>query len=347
MVLHDGFSGGILEPDRHYIPVRKDYSNADEVVAKIRDAAYCRELADRAYSELIASGRYSYRSFVARFDDILERHFPNPPTGVILDRKAFYEQQAVRHDQALAFDEKGPYLMNTPLGRRLRLARWSGRSLEYLPILGRTLRRVGGDPWRKVRLAAAAMRFARAGRASRGILYHALSRLVRGNDRTPERLLKDLLLLGIVKSAQSGRISWGDAYRVGLEHDRLNGRLILAGARTDAADAAQDGRFRAWADDDRSVRWTEIEEGFRTGRISSLLLDLSAVYPLRKFGNATLFFCQVGGRLELFRSAPDEFFHLDGLLGLSARQPRQVTDCLRWALSPAVGPEVVLINRLF
>jgi hypothetical protein len=348
MVLHEGFYGGILEPHRHYIPVRKDYSNVEEVMTMIRDSAYCQLLANQAYDDLIASGRFSYQSFVSRFDEILERHVSNPPLGIAINRGEFYQRQADRYGQALAFDEKGAFLMNTPLGWRLRMARWRGRLLEGLPIAGKTLRRVGGDGWRKVRLAVAAARIARCGRASRGILYRAIAQLFQGNDRMPEKLFKDLLLLGIVKSAQSGRCTWGEPYGVELEFEKVNGRLIIVGVpRNSAGTASQEARFRAWADDDRFMRWAEIEDAFSTGKIRSLLLDLSRVYPLQKFGNATRFFWQISGRLEQFRSAPDEFFHLDGLLGLGTHQPGQVTDCVRWALTPAVGPEVALIDRLF
>jgi hypothetical protein len=55
----------------HYIPLAKDFSNFDEAVAALRDPAVRKRLTDRAYEDLIASGRYSYATFVAGVDEEL------------------------------------------------------------------------------------------------------------------------------------------------------------------------------------------------------------------------------------------------------------------------------------
>jgi hypothetical protein len=68
LILFRGTYGGAVEPERHYIPLEKDFSNIEEVVERVRDNAYLDELADRAYDDLVASGRYSLRSLVAEFD---------------------------------------------------------------------------------------------------------------------------------------------------------------------------------------------------------------------------------------------------------------------------------------
>ena len=71
-VLFEGRYAGVMEPKRHYIPLRKDFSNLDEVVEAIRDADLRREIAANAHRDLIASGRYDYGPFVAGVDDVLE-----------------------------------------------------------------------------------------------------------------------------------------------------------------------------------------------------------------------------------------------------------------------------------
>jgi hypothetical protein len=70
-VLFEGRYSGALEPMVHYIPLRKDFSNLDEVLEMCRDEALCRELADNAHRDLIASGAYSYERFVAGVDATL------------------------------------------------------------------------------------------------------------------------------------------------------------------------------------------------------------------------------------------------------------------------------------
>jgi hypothetical protein len=67
-VLFEGRYSGALEPMVHYIPLRKDFSNIAEVIEMCRDEALCRELAENAHRDLIASGAYNYEQLVAGVD---------------------------------------------------------------------------------------------------------------------------------------------------------------------------------------------------------------------------------------------------------------------------------------
>jgi hypothetical protein len=69
MVLFEGSYSGVLYPERHYIPLRKDFSNFDEVVKKIKDSDYLQDLADRTYQEIALNPLWSYRSFVSIVDE--------------------------------------------------------------------------------------------------------------------------------------------------------------------------------------------------------------------------------------------------------------------------------------
>jgi hypothetical protein len=57
-VLFEGRYDGFFEPDVHYIPLRKDFSNVDEAIAKLRDDETCRRLVDAAYE--VAMERLTY-----------------------------------------------------------------------------------------------------------------------------------------------------------------------------------------------------------------------------------------------------------------------------------------------
>jgi hypothetical protein len=70
-VLYEGEYSGVMEPMVHYVPLRKDFSNVDEVIAAVRDPGLCSRIAERAQRDLIASGRFSYTSFVAEVDQLL------------------------------------------------------------------------------------------------------------------------------------------------------------------------------------------------------------------------------------------------------------------------------------
>ena len=67
-ILFRGRYSGIMEPDVHYIPLEKDFSNFDEAMEKFRDEGFRGQVTENAYRDLIASGRYSYEQFIKDFD---------------------------------------------------------------------------------------------------------------------------------------------------------------------------------------------------------------------------------------------------------------------------------------
>jgi hypothetical protein len=70
-ILFEGSYTGILQPMVHYIPLKKDFSNFDEVIRLFRDNNVRRTLTENAYRDLIASGRFSYREFIRGYDEEL------------------------------------------------------------------------------------------------------------------------------------------------------------------------------------------------------------------------------------------------------------------------------------
>jgi len=71
LILFPGHYSGILEAERHYIPLAKDFSNFAEVVDRLCDLAFLDRLTSRAHDEIIASGHYAYDGFVREVDDVL------------------------------------------------------------------------------------------------------------------------------------------------------------------------------------------------------------------------------------------------------------------------------------
>jgi len=70
-ILFEGKYSGILQPMTHYIPLKKDYSNWEDVLCLFRDPKVRRELTENAYRDLIASRRYAYERFIDEFDENL------------------------------------------------------------------------------------------------------------------------------------------------------------------------------------------------------------------------------------------------------------------------------------
>ena len=96
-VLFEGRYAGAMEPMRHYIPLRKDFSNFDDVVAMIRDADLRRELTANAHLDLIASGAFDYGTFVAGVDDTLAAAGVAPMRDLETVRAAIARGRRVRH----------------------------------------------------------------------------------------------------------------------------------------------------------------------------------------------------------------------------------------------------------
>jgi hypothetical protein len=68
MILFSGRYGGVIEPETHYIELKKDFSNIDAVLTRLDDPEGLERLAQRAYDRLVGSGEFDYRRFVQRID---------------------------------------------------------------------------------------------------------------------------------------------------------------------------------------------------------------------------------------------------------------------------------------
>jgi hypothetical protein len=89
LIMFPGDYSGVVEPWTHYLPLERDFSNLDEIVALLRDAPSLTALVERAYDHVIGSGSFSLRRFVAEsFDKVVEDRAPaKSPT-----RKPKFEQ---------------------------------------------------------------------------------------------------------------------------------------------------------------------------------------------------------------------------------------------------------------
>jgi hypothetical protein len=58
----------IFIPNVHYIPLKIDYSNLDEVMQKVKDNNYLQTIADNAYRDIVLSDLYSYKNFIKKID---------------------------------------------------------------------------------------------------------------------------------------------------------------------------------------------------------------------------------------------------------------------------------------
>lgn len=68
-ILMEGTYNGYFQAGTHYIPLRKDYSNADDVVRMLRDNALCAAMTDAAYQ--VARQELTYDRLTGKFAEAL------------------------------------------------------------------------------------------------------------------------------------------------------------------------------------------------------------------------------------------------------------------------------------
>lgn len=62
-VLMEGNYGGVLVPGKHYIELKRDFSNLNEVLEIVKEDKLRSDMVERAYQDIVVSGKWSYSSF--------------------------------------------------------------------------------------------------------------------------------------------------------------------------------------------------------------------------------------------------------------------------------------------
>lgn len=236
LVHHEGGYGGLLVPDEHYIKVSRDYSNIAGVVDRIKDRAYCERMAERAHIDLIRSGRYTYRTFAARFDRLLAPHVPARIRLSSVSRGRFYLKNYLVHDQVIL-----------PSGNRfVALPRRPRPSVRQRLRMLRA-RLVGSRGWKAlqsrrctglllVAIESPANVAVKAGIAFETVRRDPSLRVVwREYWRhrrsigtwTPYGLLNDLVKIDVVRQARRGCLSTPRPFEIRLDYDRGSGIVLL------------------------------------------------------------------------------------------------------------------------
>jgi hypothetical protein len=73
-ILVEGRYSGVLEAGRHYIPVKRDFSNLDEALEQAADPELLQELTERAYEEIYRSGAYGFGTLTLTVERMLQEH---------------------------------------------------------------------------------------------------------------------------------------------------------------------------------------------------------------------------------------------------------------------------------
>ena len=79
-ILIEGDYNGILKAGEHYIELKRDFSNVDQLMELVRQDTLRTEITERAHRDIVESGQYTYRSFVQY---VLERALPDIKLSIL------------------------------------------------------------------------------------------------------------------------------------------------------------------------------------------------------------------------------------------------------------------------
>ncbi len=71
-ILVEGNYSGVLKANQHYIPLKRDFSNLEEALSKLKDDDYIQAMIDRAYQEIYLSKNYTYASFANQLENAID-----------------------------------------------------------------------------------------------------------------------------------------------------------------------------------------------------------------------------------------------------------------------------------
>lgn len=73
LVMFEGDYGEVLQPDIHYIELKKDYSNINSVIERLEDNDYLQAMADRSYRDIAENPSFTYKGFMHEIDLLTDR----------------------------------------------------------------------------------------------------------------------------------------------------------------------------------------------------------------------------------------------------------------------------------
>jgi len=66
---------------RNYVELKKDFSNFQSVINKIKDTQFLQNLVDRNFEEFVIKGKFTYKNFINNFDKIVDQNYKNNKTS--------------------------------------------------------------------------------------------------------------------------------------------------------------------------------------------------------------------------------------------------------------------------
>lgn len=72
LILFEGEYSDIIKPNIHYIPLKKNFSNIDEALTKVKNDDFLLTMTERAYNDIVKNKEYASASLIKELDDYFE-----------------------------------------------------------------------------------------------------------------------------------------------------------------------------------------------------------------------------------------------------------------------------------
>ncbi len=115
LVLFEGEYSGVIKPNEHYIPLKDDYSNVEEVFALLDDVTYLNELTERAYRDIVLPEAYSYRRFVAGVDRHIGSRVRTPPRAELICVPLMRRRRTDDKPELVSYRDPHDFVLNTAI----------------------------------------------------------------------------------------------------------------------------------------------------------------------------------------------------------------------------------------
>ncbi len=284
LILFDGSYSNVVHPHVHFIPLRKDFSNVDEVLDQVQDCDYLEAMTDRAYCDVIRSGRYRYSRMIEFVDEVIARKCgagPHAPRREQLASAACLTAPSEANANfglfALPLDARRHFpCAESGIKQALRWV-WRRCPLPLQKTARFLARTASRESWHSAcRIGLLLLRQAPA----RGMLHTWLLTRAMRNAIPLSALAKDLWQLRCLAAQLCGTSDGGFGFALELHCDADLARLefvsvvSLTGARQDPADHVQ--RRVSFA----NGSWEHVQAAVReVGRLE-ILWDHSTVGPV-------------------------------------------------------------------
>ena len=206
-VLIEGNYSGVLEADRHFIPLRRDFSNLPEVLDRIADHEALAAIAERAYEEVYLPGAHDLEQFANGLRALIPKR-----SSVVLPRAPVQRADTLAGDIRDAAGRASGRLASTAV-RSARRARTNGvvrptlrhtHASSMLPIAARGISKVpvAGTALRQACISALLMQAAIAPAPRRRLLMRYVADGA-WRQVPPRALARDVFRIAVLDQLQA------------------------------------------------------------------------------------------------------------------------------------------------